>query len=373
MNETFDQDIEVKESTDVIKCPKCGSNMTFHPAKHGLHCEYCDHTVIIEGKLNKEELDFLTHADSIQKWEKETRTFHCSNCGADTVFSFNEIATTCPFCSSANVSVLKDEVGIKPTSIVPFRQTKLEVKSIYHKWIKSKFYAPKELKKTIPDSMVQGVYLPFWTYDTNTIARYEGRVGQYYYVTVGSGKNARTVRKTRWYRISGTVQRFFDDILVQASKRLDQRVIRRMGDYQTNSSIVYDSRYLAGFSAERYEKTLLEGWEQAKTTIYNTLRQDIIRKHNADTVDYINIIPTYNNTKFKYVLLPLWICNFKFKDALYHFYVSGFNGRIYGKYPVSVPKVIFTVIFVILVIVGVLLYMNSAGLLSGFGNGGMYY
>jgi DNA-directed RNA polymerase subunit RPC12/RpoP len=373
MNDQLQEDIEIKETTDVIKCPKCGSNMTYHPAKNGLNCEYCDHTVIIEGRVNKEEIDFLTHADSIQKWDKETRTFHCSNCGADTVFSFNEIATVCPFCSSANVSVLKDEVGIKPTSIVPFRQTKIQVKSIYQKWIKGKLYAPKALKKEIPDSMVQGVYLPFWTYDTNTIARYDGRVGQYYYVTVGSGKNARTVRRTRWFRISGTMQKFFDDILIQASKRLDQKVVRKMGDYQTNSSIVYDSRYLAGFSAERYERTLLEGWEQAKTTIYNTLRQDIIRKYRADTVDYINIIPTYNNTKFKYVLLPIWICNFRFKEILYHFYVSGFNGRINGKYPISTPKVLITVIISILAIIGLVLLLNAGGYLSMFSNPNGYY
>jgi Zn finger protein HypA/HybF involved in hydrogenase expression len=355
------EDIEVKESTDVIKCPKCGSNMTYNPTKQGLFCEYCEHVVEVKGVMNAVEVDFLTHADSIQKWDKETRTFHCSNCGANTVFSHNEIATVCPFCSSANVSVLKDEVGIKPTSIVPFKQPKTEIKAIFHKWIKAKIYAPKSIKKDLPDSMINGVYLPFWTYDTNTISKYNGRVGQYYYVTVGSGKNARTERRTRWFNISGHMQKFFDDILVPASKRLEQKVVRKMGDYQTNSSIVYDSRFLAGYSAERYEKTLLEGWDVAKVTIYNTLKNDIIRKHNADVVDYISIFPTYNNTKFKYVLLPIWICSFQYQEKTYHFYVNGFNNRIHGSYPVSTPKILFTIFFVILLIVGFYFLARTPG------------
>jgi len=67
---------------------------------------------------------------------------------------------------------------------------------------------------------MHGVYLPFWTYDTNTTSYYTGERGEYYYVTetyyerdAQGNQVARTrqVRHTRWYSASGTVSRWFDE------------------------------------------------------------------------------------------------------------------------------------------------------------------
>jgi len=77
-----------------------------------------------------------------------------------------------------------------------------------------------------PDSM-HGLS-PFWTYDTNTTSYYTGERGEYYYVTetyyerdAQGNQVARTrqVRHTRWYSASGTVSRWFDDVLVPLQSR----------------------------------------------------------------------------------------------------------------------------------------------------------
>ena len=63
-------------------------------------------------------------------------------------------------------------------------------------WSKLKRYARAE-------DGLQGMYLPYWTYDAQVTSRYTGQRGDHYHVNVGSGKNRRRVRKTRWRPAAG--------------------------------------------------------------------------------------------------------------------------------------------------------------------------
>ena len=53
---------------------------------------------------------------------------------------------------------------------------------------------------------------------------------------------------------------------------------------------------------------------------------------------------------FKYLLAPVWMSNFKFKDKVYSFVVNGQTGRIAGKSPVSALRVIAAIIIAIIVL-----------------------
>ena len=60
------------------------------------------------------------------------------------------------------------------------------------------------------DSRLAGLYVPYWTYDTNTTTRYSGMRGDAYYVTEtytdSDGKTkTKQVRKIRWTPASGVV------------------------------------------------------------------------------------------------------------------------------------------------------------------------
>ena len=56
---------------------------------------------------------------------------------------------------------------------------------------------------------------------------------------------------------------------------------------------------------------------------------------------------SFSGITFKYLLLPVWISSFKYKDKVYQFAVNGQTGRVYGRTPVSAIKVILTIIVVI--------------------------
>ncbi|MFD2146553.1 hypothetical protein [Mucilaginibacter antarcticus] len=80
---------------------------------------------------------------------------------------------------------------------------------------------------------LKGVYLPHWTYDTDTTTIYTGQRGDYYYTTetytetVNGRSETRTrqVRHTRWSSASGTVNCDFRDLVVPASKSLPDKTL----------------------------------------------------------------------------------------------------------------------------------------------------
>ena len=49
-------------------------------------------------------------------------------------------------------------------------------------WVKSRWFAPGEFKRRGVRGTFQGVYFPYWTYDANTVSRYTGQRGEYYWV-----------------------------------------------------------------------------------------------------------------------------------------------------------------------------------------------
>ena len=85
------------------------------------------------------------------------------------------------------------------------------------------------LKRFARPEAIDGIYLPYWTYDAHTTSYYTGQRGEHYYETEhyterdaqgNSVQRTRQVRKTRWYGASGTVARWFDDLLVPATRSL---------------------------------------------------------------------------------------------------------------------------------------------------------
>ena len=82
------------------------------------------------------------------------------------------------------------------------------------------------------EERIQGIYVPYWTYDAHADTHYRGQRGTYYYVTQSytatvNGKSVmrtRQVRKTRWRNVSGHVADNFDDVLVLASKSMPEKL-----------------------------------------------------------------------------------------------------------------------------------------------------
>lgn len=350
MSEDYKEQGELVD-TEKVKCASCGANMVFDPATQSLSCDHCGSVVEIKPEIVQAERDFFADMNE-GEWNGEALSYRCDSCGAVTVMQVGEIAGNCPFCGASRVVDENAQSGIKPSAIIPFSFNKDQAKAHYKNWIKKRFFAPSKLKKSFTADKVEGIYLPCWTYDAKTASVYEGRLGEYYYVTVGSGKDRRTVRKTRWYRVYGEFFDNFDDVTVEASAKIDQVDFEKIAPFPTREAYVYDSKYMAGFSAERYSTDIKDGFSRARGYMEARIRRGIIARYHADVVGYLNVRTKFDAVTYKYVLLPVWMCKFSYNDKKYGFMVNGYTGKTSGKTPISALKVLLTVLIALGVVVG---------------------
>lgn len=350
---------EVKEEKKVdntdYSCPNCSGPLTFNPQTSTLICSYCGYKEVLNGKKSSEEKDFLSAEKDLNTWSKEAKVLKCKNCGAENVISNQDISQTCPFCGSNQVVESDELVGLKPDRVVPFIVSEEASRKIYEKWITKKAYAPKAVKKNVPYLKINGVYLPCWTYDSDTTSVYVGQLGEHYTVVVGSGKNAHTETRTRWFKIKGTELVTFDDILIDAGQKITDSELTKIAPFQTNDSYIYDERYLVGFTAEHYVVNVQQGWTKAQEKTKPSIRASILSHYHYDVVGSLDVKTTFDNIKYKYVLLPIWIGQYTYEKKDYRFIINGENTKISGKFPISKVKVALTVLVIIIVVIGIML------------------
>ena len=284
---SFSPDEEKKvQDSEGFKCPACGGTAVFDPETQKLKCEYCQTEYAIdvpEGTITEKDF-FSVDESEDQDWGGQTRVVKCQNCGGETILEANELSTRCAFCGSPQVVDTDELPGIKPESVIPFKADKKKAKVFFRAWISKRFWAPRALKKDYQmDKTFKGVYIPYWTYDTQTFSSYHGQAGNYYYVTqrytvmVDGRPQARTrqVQKIHWFPVGGDYNKFFDDVLVNDSGNIDEKIIYAIQPFNLNELTLYNAKYLAGFAAEKYKSGVKAIWEKAKARVNQQIKNDI--------------------------------------------------------------------------------------------------
>ena len=330
----------IDTATDVTKCACCGSVMVFDPADSRLRCIHCDSRKAIPVHPVREiPYDGSESVFGFSSTDDRSISYRCESCGAVSIMGKFETAEKCPFCGVPNIARLDDMPIIHPNAILPFKVSMEQAKQAFGNWVSKRLMAPREFKKTFSTDNVRGAYLPAWTFDSDTVARYHGRLGKTVTRVVGSGKNRRTVTEIQWFSVSGTMDRRYDDLMIEASKSIVQKELNAVMPFDTQSAVGFDESFVSGFSSERYDKELNVAWGEAKSRIRKEYQNAIVRRYNADRVDYLNIDITYNRLTYKHILLPMWIDVYKYKKKQYRILVNGRTAKVGGKTPVSKVKI----------------------------------
>lgn len=349
-------------STSIVKCPSCGADMIFSPEKGKLYCPYCDSVRDII-KTNTHKRDFFEERKLCTVDEKES-VYNCPNCGGEVVLESFVTATKCPFCGATNVIKKEAIKGLKPDGIIPFALSKNEAINCGTAWLKKKWFAHKKFKKSFTPENVNGVYIPAFNFSADTFSMYSGTLGEHYYVTVGTGKNRHQEQRTRWFKISGSISKYFENIMIEASRQLTQKEMNSILPYDPMLVEGYNAEYVSGFSSEKYNETIDQSFGKAKGEMGEIIKRAILSRYHYDVVGSLDVNTNYDAILFNYLLVPMWVFGFKFKDKLYKFLVNGLTGKSTGQYPKSVGKILSIVFLIIGVIVGIVLgLMAYSGML----------
>jgi hypothetical protein len=238
---------------------------------------------------------------------------------------------------------------IKPRAVLPFQIVEKIAHQSMNDWLGKLGFAPNGLQEYAKKGRkMDGIYVPYWTYDADTKSTYMGERGTIYYVTetvmVDGKREQRQVQKVRWSPASGRVKRWFDDILVLGSKALPKKYTDSLQPWDLSALEPYTPEFLAGFQAEGYSIELEEGYDEARNHMDRAIRRDVAFDIGGDRQRIHNISTSVSNVTFKHILLPVWMAAYKYRGTSYRFVVNGQTGRVQGERPYSKWKISFAVL-----------------------------
>ncbi|MDQ3192929.1 MAG: hypothetical protein M3Q58_15180 [Bacteroidota bacterium] len=371
MEETSEVTQEVMDQTS---CNGCGSILKFKAGTFHLSCEHCGAENEIQGAgetVVTEELDYEKFInESLEKDDKEIiSSVSCTSCGASITLKPNITSDACPFCDTSLVLTNGTSCSVhKPQYLLPFNIDNKQAVAAYTKWVKGLWWAPNDLKRfSSKTDKLNGVYTPYWTYDAATKNSYTGERGDYYYVnqsytTTENGKTVtktKSVRKTRWSLASGNLSQEFDDILIIASHSLPKIKANKLIPWDLQNLSVFNEQFLQGFRTESYQVDVKEGLDIAKGIMNDEIKQSVKRQIGGDEQRIYSLKTSFQEVKFKHILLPVWISAFMYNNKVYRFLINGRTGLVQGERPYSWIKISSAVFFILSLIVLIFFLMES--------------
>jgi DNA-directed RNA polymerase subunit RPC12/RpoP len=354
-----------QEKVHRYHCPACGADLLFEPHDGRLTCPYCGHTEHIPTSAEQVEersyeLYLRPRADQLQTMAQGAMEVQCASCGATVTFTPPEVARECDFCGAAIVAQPKiaDPI-LAPEAVLPFRINKQQATAAMKSWISTRWFAPSALKKFATHEGIDGVYLPFWTYDAHTTSHYTGQRGEHYYETEtyyerdaqgNQVERTRQVQRTHWYPASGTVSRWFDDILIPATRSLPLNRLAALEPWDLVELKPYDPAFLSGYKAQRYQVELGEGFEQAKQIAAQVITGDVRHDIGGDEQRISNISTHYSGITFKHLLLPVYAGAYRLNQKVYQVVINGRTGEVQGDRPYSAWKIGCLIVFVLFIV-----------------------
>ena len=351
--ETTKKEGEAPVRHHAFPCKSCGSRMVFSPEGGTLLCEHCKSTEPIDAPVVEaveHPFDPATATAEAPEWESECETAHvCPACGAETVTDADDMTLTCPFCGSHYVTELRPEATVlRPEAMVPHKLGREKANALFAAWVKRRYFAPRAFRRGSHKTEMQGVYLPYFTFDTDLSTSFVGQGGRHRTVTYTVRVNGKTETRTRtvtdWYPVAGTRERFFDDTPSCASRHVDTALLNKLGSFSTKMMHVYNPAFLAGFFAERYTVGLGEGFENVRPVVEEAMQDGIESSLGYDVYRGMRYTHTYRRVLFKHILLPVWLSTYNYGGKSYGFMVNGESGKVAGRAPISPLKVALTVL-----------------------------
>jgi LSD1 subclass zinc finger protein len=352
-----------------LACNSCGALLKFKPGTTHLVCEYCGAKNEIEqpnvsGVIQEISLEDFLARNFDEEEQMQVATVKCDSCGATSTLGANITSDKCPFCAASLVVKTGTLATIhRPQYVLPFGIDAPQAAQNFKRWIDSLWFAPSDLKQYADlNGKLNGMYLPFWTFDCATSSSYTGQRGDDYfenetYTAVEDGKTVtrtRSVLRTRWYPAQGEVQNVFDDILIEATRSLPKATLRALEPWDLKKLVPYNDKFLSGFRTETYTVDVKNGYGEAKVRMEPVIRNTVHADIGGDRQIVHYLSTTYRNPTFKHILLPVWLSAYRYNNKVYQFMVNARTGEVQGSRPFSTIKIVLAVIAGI-VLIGVLI------------------
>ena len=324
------------------KCPSCGGALKFDPNAQTVKCPYCDTELEMDAIRTLDEADNNAVQEDMQ-WQSPDRVWHegeeealqaytCQSCGGEIVADINTAATSCPYCGNAVVMAGRLSGALRPDLVIPFKLDKKDAQEALANYLKGKTLLPKIFKDENRIRQIKGIYVPFWLFDADTHSslRYHATHVRYW------SDSRYDYTETRHYSIFRAGRLSFDAVPVDGSSKMPDDLMESIEPYDMSEAVDFQTAYLAGFLADKYDVTNEESQTRANERIKVSTQEEFART----VVGYSSVIPesvsiSLENSKVRYALLPVWLLSTQYKGNNYTFAMNGQTGKFVGNLPMD--------------------------------------
>ncbi|MBO7613298.1 MAG: hypothetical protein J6S81_05745 [Treponema sp.] len=345
------------ETTTEHKCPACGAPLHFDPNSQLLVCDYCGNKFSIEqveeaeakeaeASAEPKESEESTASEKSFDWgdykanlsgEKleGTKVFECKSCGASIETDTTTMALTCPYCHNNTVLNEVATGGLKPNKIIPFKFTKDKLPGILRSFYWQKKLLPRNFFTANKVGDPIGVYVPFWLFDTKISGDTQFSAKKTRSYTQGDYR----YHETKHYAISRAGSLSFKQVPVDASQKMDDELMDSLEPFNYSELTDFDNRYLAGYCADRFDRSPDEELPRAQDRMTRTAE-----KHFSATISgYSDVKPSKSNYSTEnpsviYAMVPVYLFECKYDGKNYQYAVNGQTGKIVGELPLDKKK-----------------------------------
>ena len=110
-------------------------------------------------------------------------------------------------------------------------------------------------------------------------------------------------------------------------------MIYALEPWDLENLIPFADNYLSGFVTEKYQIDLAEGFMVAQDIAEKKIVMDIFEDIGGDEQRLDSKHIQYDNITFKHLLLPAYICAYRYNGKVYRFMVNGRTGEVQGEKP----------------------------------------
>ncbi len=344
------------------KCPNCGGAIAFDPGAQKMKCPYCDTEFEMDAlrdmdaALNEDGKDAM-HWDTSSgtQWQAgETdgmRIYACQSCGGEIIADENTGALHCPYCGNPVVMIGTFAGDLRPDLVVPFKLDKKAAKEALNRHLTGKKLLPRVFQSQNHIDEIRGVYIPFWLFDTEADAhlRFKGTM-----VHAWSDSDF-DYTETEFYSVVRGGSITYTGIPVDGASKIPNDLTESLEPYDLTEAVDFQTAYLAGYLADKYdvpkEDCIERANERIRQTTERVIRQETCGDYASVTLESSSI--RFQNGRVRYVLLPAWILNTSWNGQNYQFAMNGQTGKFIGNLPMDKGaywkyKLLYTGIFALI-------------------------
>ena len=341
----------MENPTSVIeyKCPCCGAGLQFRGEAQQLTCEYCDNSFDIdavrafnasEHQENSEEFQWEQTASS--EWSSEEQAglhaFQCPSCGAEIMTEETTAASFCPFCDNPTILPGRLSGGLKPDAILPFRTSREDAKEAFRKLCKGKPLLPSMFTQQHRIEKITGMYVPFWLYDCS------GKFDADYKATrIHTWSDTKyNYTRTEHFLLKRAARADFVGIPMDGSSKMEDTFMESIEPFDYTQLVDFDMAFLSGYLADKYDVPSEQGKQRIRERVENAIDGQL----QSSFLGFSSVVPTsrqlkIDHSKARYVLMPVWMLNTRYRGKLYTFAMNGQTGRMTGSFPICPRKSAF--------------------------------